>query len=104
MSHVEGAAVFLFFGVAIALCLFLVRKFARSLYGLVEVLSGLLLLYLSYGITGGDSSDDMSHSFFRIQGRHRGDRNLGRHFCDCSRVRQYRPRAACQTEKPRPVV
>ncbi len=64
----DRISLFLLAGLAVAAILFCVRKFLRGIYGLIEVVAGLMLLYSSYKVTPGSFSRDFSNDFetFRV--------------------------------------
>ncbi len=64
----DHVCLFLMAGTAIAFILFGIRKYARGIYGVIEIIAGLLLLYSSFKVTPGSFSRDFSNDFetFRV--------------------------------------
>jgi hypothetical protein len=58
---------YVLFGVTIAAVLFLCRVHLQGIYGLIEIIVGLFLMFLSLVVSGGDFNNDFNKDFDTIR-------------------------------------
>lgn len=62
-SSSVGAAITSPYGILLAVGMFVVRKLSRSLYGVIEIVAGFLLLYASFHVAAGGFSKAFGSGF-----------------------------------------